>query len=173
MQFIRRLCQSLGLFNAHQTPSLRHTWDVVCQAISNLQTLPVKIPHAGHYEWVGDPDERPPKWLWDSQDYCTVESNAERLAEGYIAVSYTWGRWKCGETQISGTDWSVPQLKDECNFNLKTLQDILHDIPSCRYFWVDVLCINQGDEKELEEEIAKQGAIFAQTRGDDNVSVDH
>lgn len=165
MQFIRRLCETLGLYNATQIPPFRPLWTVECRTIQNLQTTPSKIPHAGQYEWVGDRDERPPKWLWDSQEYCTVEATKERLDEGYIAISYTWGRWKCGETSVPGTTWPVPLLREECKFNLKTLQDILHCIPSCRYFWVDVLCINQANDEELRQEISKQGSIFAQARG--------
>lgn len=162
MQNIRQLCDTLGLLEPPST-SLRHAWHVEHQSISHLHAFPAKLPHAGRYEWAGERDERPPKWLWDSQEYCTVEATADRLMEGYIAVSYTWDRWLHGTTRVAGTDWAVPVLK-ECRLNLKTLRDLLHRMPGSRYFWIDVLCINQEDVEEKREEIAKQGAIFAQAR---------
>ncbi len=163
MVYIRSLCENLGLFMASEPSPLRHVWSVQRQSITSLQTLPTKLSHAGRYNWAGSPDERPPKWLWDSREFRTVEANETILAEGYIAVSYTWGRWMCGKTKISGTEWHVPQV--DCNFKLSTLQQILSEIPYCRYFWLDVLCIDQDDCEAKKEEIAKQGAIFARARG--------
>src|SRR5438046_1826073 len=93
--------ETLGFWRPDEIPSTSHVWEV--QSIpANELDLPPKLPHAGKYEWVGGQDLSPPKWLWDSHRSTTVRTS-EILphAQGYIAVSYTWGRWKIGEKKES------------------------------------------------------------------------
>ena len=44
------------------------------------------------------------------------------------------------------------------------LKSILCAIPGCRYFWVDVWCIDQDNEIEKQKEIAKQASIFGNAK---------
>lgn len=153
--------ETLGFWRPNETPSIRHAWDLQGAPAKELESPP-KLNHAGKYEWVGNQDCRPPKWLWDSHRSITVRtSDISPQFDGYIAVSYTWGRWKVGETKFSGTPWPVPALDPTCKLEISRLKSVLRDIPCSRYFWVDVLCIDQSNPEELREEIAKQGAIFA------------
>ncbi|KAF3089326.1 hypothetical protein TWF569_003189 [Orbilia oligospora] len=68
-------------------------WDIEVETASDLKVLPTKISHSGPYEWIGEKSSEPPKWLWDSEAKKTVRATKKMLKEGYIAVSYTWGRW--------------------------------------------------------------------------------
>ena len=143
--------------------SIRHAWEVETVPADQLE-LPKKLLHAGKYRWIGRQNLDPPKWLWDSQESCTIRASESSLADGYTAVSYTWGRWKIGERMEAGTPWPIPILDPQCAFNLDKLKMIMKKMRCCRYFWVDVLCIDQSNPREREEEIAKQGAIFANAK---------
>src|SRR5947207_7270675 len=98
----------LGLLQPNQNPSKRHAWEIKCKPPEALHELPPKLPHAGKYEWLGHQNLDPPKWLWDSLIAKTVPATEGCLRKGYIAVSYTWGRWKVGEEMRDGTSWAVP-----------------------------------------------------------------
>jgi hypothetical protein len=91
--------------------------------------------------------------------------------EGYIAISYAWGRWRVGWQEVPGALWPVPSIRSTnhdfpgvvCKFSITELLRILRRMPGRRFVWIDVLCIPQNVEslkKEKAEEIAKQGAIF-------------
>lgn len=136
-------------------------WVVDLQSPEQLRKLPEKMPHSGNYEWLGPEQTGSPKYLWDSVLSETVLATPERLQQGYIAVSYTWGRFKEGYGRVNGTPWNVPVIKpDVFGEMLNQLKGIMTGIPACRYFWVDVLCINQDDMNQKKEEIAKQASIF-------------
>jgi hypothetical protein len=140
---------------------LKLDWTVESKPPSDLHVLPKKFGHTGDYEWIGPEAGGSPKWLWDSRLSRTVRADAECLRDGYIAVSYTWGRWKIGEQFAGGTAWSLPQVNAAVFEDmLPSLKQIVASIPSSRYFWIDVLCINQDDPTELRKEISKQAAIF-------------
>lgn len=116
-----------------------------------------------------------PKWLYDSITDQTVRAEDYMFEQGFLAISYTWGRWrlKGGWHQEPGTRWNVPTILRhqagnpiECKFDMAKLKELLCRMPDVRYFWIDVLCINQGDQNpEKNEEIAKQGAIFKAAKG--------
>ncbi|KAK6501021.1 hypothetical protein TWF506_003776 [Arthrobotrys conoides] len=137
------------------------TWDIEIETASDLKILPTTIPHSGSYEWIGKKSSEPPKWLWDSQERKTVRTTKNILKEGYIAISYTWGRWaQRGQwRKIPGVPWKIPVVKPG-HGDVEDLIPILSDIPAARYFWVDAFCINQTDVNEKKQEIAKQGSIF-------------
>jgi hypothetical protein len=140
-------------------------WVVDLQSPSQLRTLPAKLAHSGHYEWLGPEGTGSPKYLWDSDLSQTVLATPERLQQGYIAVSYTWGRFKERYGPVNGTPWNVPVIKSSVfGQMLNQMKDIMAVIPVCRYFWVDVLCINQDDENQKKEEIAKQASIFGNAK---------
>lgn len=160
------LCQKLGLWNPHTYPSAFHIWDIQSKPIRELTVFPHKLPHAGNYDWIGVPLRDPPKWLWDSVERRSILVDPRNVPE-YVAVSYTWGRWRNeGEdTYVPGTDWAQPVINPtSCDLSHAELKSALSQIPGIRYFWVDVLCIHQTDEKERAIEINKQGQIFAQAK---------
>ena len=136
---VERVMENVGLRG-----NKSDTWDVGLRSVESLQTLPPRLPHAGTYEWIGKPNPEPPLRLWDSKESCTVQATKERLSQGYIAVSYTWGRWMIGERREDGTTWKLPIVS---SFKLAELKAILKRAPH-RYFWVDVLCINQSNPAE-------------------------
>jgi hypothetical protein len=136
-------------------------WIVRSFPPEDLDTLPDKRGHSGEFEWIGQEDTRRPKWLWDTREARTVPVSEACIDEGYIVISYTWGRWRAGTRKEEGTSWSLPEIRaDVCGDMMQSLKQIMATIPASRYFWVDVLCINQDDAAEKEEEIAKQAAIF-------------
>ena len=146
---------------SHTEEALKADFELTSHAISSLAVLPAPIAHAGKFDYIGTENNGRPRWLWDSQTGTTVEATPERLQEGYVAVSYTWGRFRDGSVLYheSGTPWGVPKMK-ECGFKMRQLKDVLCNVPNVRYFWVDVLCINQQKGEERSAEIAKQGSIF-------------
>ena len=124
---------------------------------------------------MGVENKGKPKWLYDSLTDQTVRAEDYMFKQGFCAVSYTWGRWrlKDGWHQEPGCRWNVPTIirhqpgnPVECKFRMAELKEVLRRMPDVRYFWIDVLCINQDDQSpEKNEEIAKQGAIFKEARG--------
>lgn len=151
-------CESLGLGIAAGDGALVHRWEIDSRSVDDLPGFPSKLPHAGRYQPIGQVSNERPKWLWDARKSETVLASQHEIDEGYVAVSYTWGRWQDGTSRQLGTLWEIPTTN--CDFDLAELKHVLSRIRQTRYFWVDVLCINQEDEDELRQEIAKQGAIF-------------
>ena len=155
--------------------SIASGWNVTDYPIEQLTLLPRKIEHPGGSRYIGVENKGKPKWLYDSVTNKTVRAEDYMFEQGYMAVSYTWGRWrlKGGWHQELGTPWDVPTILRhqpgnpiECKFDMAELKEVLRRMPDVRYFWIDVLCINQGDQNpEKDEEIAKQGAIFKEARG--------
>lgn len=163
--YVLQLCETLGLWESKENPAGRHMWNVERKAIQTLDAFPMRLPNTGMYHLREHQNLGPPMWLWDSHNSCTVAADSKNLEEGYVAVSYTWGRWQIGEKMEAGTAWEVPVVDPiECGFDISQLKTILSNIPCARFFWVDVLCINQKDPEEMSEEIAKQGAIFAEAK---------
>ncbi|KIW17988.1 hypothetical protein PV08_02274 [Exophiala spinifera] len=148
-----------------QTFNVDLNWVVKMRSPAELTILPTKIQHSGNYPWLGPQQTGSPNCLWDSEVSETVLATPERLQEGYIAVSYTWGRYKERYDPVDGTPWRVPIIKsDVFPGMLDQLKRILASIPASRYFWVDVLCINQDDGDQKAEEIAKQASIFGNAK---------
>lgn len=159
-------------------------WHVSLRDVAQLHTLPEKKPHSGSFDdWIGEEPIAFPDYLWDARKGRTIKATDSQLNEGYIAVSWTWGRYQLRDADgpdgkkwraARGVPWRVPcfdkvdifgQRKDR----LTALKWVLHTIKSHRYFWVDILCINQNNDveaqKERDREIAKQAKIFSFARG--------
>lgn len=153
---------------AHIRTLCVHHWKVSTANVCNLEAVPLKKTHPGTFEWCGTEDTRAPKWLWDSDPRSsrTVEATEERLQDGYIAISYTWGRWKDGSQAQDGTPWKLPRI-DPMVFAamLTQLKKLMRDISWNRYFWVDVLCIDQENKEKRNEEVSKQASIFGKAKG--------
>lgn len=149
-------------------------WAVKSMPVSQLSVNDdLHSNHSGAFDWIGKEAVATPKYLWDSREGRTVTTTKEMLQEGYIAISWTWGRYqrrsqdcflerKSRGVGAFGRRWNVPQLpvgpsgKDV----LSDLKVCLKSIETCRYFWVDLLCINQHKSYEKKQEIAKQASIF-------------
>ena len=158
-EYLKAFTKDLGLLSQRNQPT--PTWEIQIDHVEHLIPLPPRLPHSGNYEWIGQPGRGNPRWLWDSHESRTVRANESSLWEGYVAISYTWGRWQKGQRSESGTFWPLPTFDPKkCDYDLSYLKAIMKGIPAVRYFWVDVLCIDQTDVKEREEEVAKIGAIF-------------
>jgi hypothetical protein len=176
----RSLASALGLGEPGSYPGFR--WQVAAHSYADLAPgrlqLPGKHQHSGKFDWVGPEKIDLPKYLWDNVTFATVEATPERLRR-YCAVSWTWGRYQKGYAtgnpewrNTRGVDWRVPKLPMVRSpffrkpvDRLTHLKHLLCHIKAFRYFWVDVLCINQGAdtaaEAEKKSEIAKQAQIFA------------
>lgn len=152
-------------------------WDVTSCPAEDL-VPPKKIDHPGAGRYIGTELKGKPKWLWDSHKKSTVRSTDDMFDDGFVAVSYTWGRWREDWRKISGTPWLVPSIQKHnpdypnmvCNFDIEQLMDVLCRMKHVRYFWIDVLCIPQNpqtpeEKQEKDTEIAKQGAIFKDANG--------
>lgn len=148
-------------------------WKPTSHPIEKLTTLPVRIDHPGAERYIGSELKGRLKYLWDNNTGTTVLATNEIFDQSYVAVSYTWGRWKDDWYRVKRTLWDVPSIRSKspaspkvvCNLIMRQLTDILRRMPNVRYFWIDVLCIPQKPsnakmERVKEEKIAKQGAIF-------------
>ena len=148
-------------------------YDVTDHPIEQLTSLPQKIEHPGASPYIGVENEGKPKRLYDSLTDQTVLAEDWMFKLGFVAVSYTWGRWRVGWHQEHGTPWQVPTIVRhksdnpvECKFQMAELKKVLRRMPDVRFFWIDVLCIDQSNKgPEKDQEIAKQGAIFKEARG--------
>lgn len=164
-----------GATNSNR-PNDELAWDVRDVPVSEL-TLPKHHEHSGNgrFEWIGQENHFPANHLWDSKTGKTVFATPNVLREGYIAVSWTWGRFQAKNgfqkqfLKVGGTDWRVPSLPKGTSGHelLDDLKACLRKVPNYRYFWVDVLCIDQGfgSGRERQAEIEKQAKIFADAAG--------
>ena len=160
---LTKYCRDLGLWSDREKRPLHHL-EIQRRPLEALNELPSKLPHAGKYTSAGGEHLGMPRWLWDSKMSKTVTADQTTLEDGYVAVSYTWGRWRSGKVTQPGTRWQVP-ITAGCDFNISTLKSLLQESEISRYFWIDVLCIDQDNPAEVREEVAKQGAIFGSAKG--------
>lgn len=94
----------------------------------------------------------------------------------YIAISYTWGRWRLrpGERSdvsavaIEGVTWPVPRV-DPSHFSAAEFANVLMKLNTLlpktarkvEFVWVDVACIDQNPgSKDSALEIGRQAKIF-------------
>ena len=152
--------------------------EIEYDSVSNLR-FPSRRSHSGQFDWIGKESEALPSYLWDSRTKETVSATPEMLHEGYIAVSWTWGRYQKtnGNKKLTrksrGTPWEVPLVwPDDKHEVFYRRYDLVHDLKAClasisryRYFWVDIFCINQQEESEKQREIRKQANIFGSAKG--------
>jgi hypothetical protein len=153
-------------------------WVVKTAHISNIKRHPKKYDHSGSFDWIGRQSTGLPKWLWDAKSESTVSAaDPEVFNQGYTAVSWTWGRYQDGNKtrRTRGTPWRVPvdrsgvkpTLISKLKRNLVALYrgKAAENSERFRYYWVDVLCINQDHEHEKIQEIKKQASIFGNASG--------
>ena len=140
--------------------------------MGSIKRLPLRQSHSGSFDWIGRNNGGLPKYLWDSKNNETRSATPDVLQQGYIAVSWTWGRYQSKKgaqkqtRHTHGTSWNVPVTAIYGHGELlRILKRNLQKIKSHRYFWVDVLCINQDDEVEKRIEIEKQANIFGNADG--------
>ncbi|KAF2729338.1 hypothetical protein EJ04DRAFT_589252 [Polyplosphaeria fusca] len=104
-----------------------------------------------------------PRFLWDIEACCTMDTLLIEPRPDYIAISHTWGRWATGErVSIEGVSWLIPT---NTRFDVEDLPQILKRAPgNIRYIWLDLLCIPQDGSKIGAQEIARQAKIFRGAR---------
>lgn len=166
---VRKYVKELGLISSAGSPELAESmeWTVENGNVSSLASLPDHEKHSGSFEWIGQEREKYPTYLWDSHEDRTIWATADILEQGYIAVSWTWGRYQKrdpdGEKEFrpsSSVRWQLPVIPEEGPDLIRALKTCLRTIREYRYFWVDVLCIHQQKEDEKLHEIEKQAGIF-------------
>ncbi|KAI0192940.1 hypothetical protein EV127DRAFT_490148 [Xylaria flabelliformis] len=166
-------------------------WQVLLSPIEEL-TLSQKIIHPQvaqlHIDKKASSKESTrPRYPYDRHLGKVVPAKDFMFEDGFVAISYAWGRFRFGEPgksdkrhqrDVPGCLWPVPiiELKKQkypyikSKFDIEELMGLLRRMPGRRYFWVDVLCINQypktkEEMAEEKEEIDKQAAIFADAAG--------
>ena len=170
---VRRYVKDLGLaFASRPDQAERIEWNVEKGSLSKLR-LPNREKHSGAFEWIGQEKDKYPTYLWDSCEDNTVLAVPARLEEGYIAVSWTWGRYQKHQNgqpvfrKSNTVPWELPVIPAEGRQPdlIRALKDCLKKIRGYRYFWVDVLCLHQQKEDEKRHEIEKQAGIFGGAEG--------
>ena len=171
---VRKYVEELGLVSTASRPdgAKRIEWKVEKCSVARLH-LPDHEKHSGAFEWIGEEKEKYPTYLWDSRDDNTVQAIPAILKEGYIAVSWTWGRYQKQQNdqpvfrKSSTVPWELPVIPVEGRQPdlIRALKDCLKKIRGYRYFWVDVLCLHQQKEDEKRHEIEKQAGIFGGAQG--------
>lgn len=127
----------------------------------------------------------PDNWYGTSHDRKLVQNPR------YVAISYTWGRWRLKTAEkpevrpltILDGAWEVPRVRPEC-FETKSLKMMINSVCKysegmqtgrlafcCRlqahrsianYVWLDIACIDQRDEsQEGAFEVGRQVPIFS------------
>jgi hypothetical protein len=102
----------------------------------------------------------PSYFLWDRLEEKTITIQDLTDRPHYVAISYTWGRWKIDVplVAVSGTPW---QVLLNTRFNVVDLARILRLISlSHRYIWLDLLCIPQDHSRLAKIEISRPATIF-------------
>lgn len=75
-------------------------------------------------------------------------------APKYIAISYTWGDVAVNSNiLINGKRMNV---RSNCEYVLRQTRPYIKD----GYLWIDAVCINQNDNDEKSDQVAKMGEVF-------------
>lgn len=106
----------------------------------------------------------PPKRLFDVDDMKTVlyEDVVDDVKKrGYMCVSHVWGdrqMYTADELDIlGGVTWLIP-LSDPNKFGR------MADTVKClggKYMWLDIVCMNQDKQHEIDEEVPFMGDYYA------------
>lgn len=113
-----------------------------------------------HYHRIDDPSQIRLFSIIPRQDRKRIHLKLELVSinevEGrYEAVSYMWGS-QSPERHII-VDGKTLRLRDNIWRCLKHLRD--HELTRSR-LWIDSICINQNDEQEKSQQVAKMAQIF-------------
>jgi hypothetical protein len=98
----------------------------------------------------------------------TFSSSLSSRTPDYSALSYTWGcPFPEDEDSSDVKDWESPTRQIVCNdqqfYVARNLYDALQEFVRRGWFgfyWIDSLCINQGDVLERNAQVAIMGDIF-------------
>ena len=114
-----------------------------------------------------------------SLEWQPIGTYGNHKSPAYIALSYTWGRWKLDRKNypsapalhISGISWDIPPV-DENLFTVRRMQSVLDKITQrtgIDFVWLDVACIDQRENSAQGAlEIGRQAKIF---RGAEHVFI--
>lgn len=95
----------------------------------------------------------------DIKVHCRLTAWPKASAPAYTAISYTWGDPRLLATIL--VNGKRMEVRRNC-------EDVLRHPcwggGASGYFWVDAICINQGDNKEKGAQVAGMGAVFRDAR---------
>ncbi|KAJ3127418.1 hypothetical protein HK098_006407 [Nowakowskiella sp. JEL0407] len=91
-----------------------------------------------------------------------TDENAQQIIQdgGYAIVSHVWGRISSAVVSFNGVNWRVPTSSQEkIDSILRHAQEAGH-----LWLWMDILCIDQGNETEKLSEMPKMGNYYKNAR---------
>ena len=86
---------------------------------------------------------------------CKLTTWDVEVAPPYHAISYTWGPEEPTETIL--LDQGVAAVRKNC---ADVLRQLIY-FKSCRYYWLDAICIDQANVMEKNAQVAMMGSIFS------------
>jgi hypothetical protein len=92
----------------------------------------------------------------DEQASCTLEIKSLQESPVYEALSYAWGDPRVLRSiKLQGLEWYLTT-------NLEAALRYLRDPVDEKIFWIDAICINQGDSAERTSQVQMMGDIYSQ-----------
>lgn len=83
----------------------------------------------------------------------------------YNAISYTWGRWELPgghSLSVHEVSWKVPAVSPEC-FTVAEFRNMIRRASrDADFVWIDVACIDQGNNAVKMAEVGRQAQIFSE-----------
>jgi hypothetical protein len=94
--------------------------------------------------------------------FCRLETFSREMSPAYSALSYTWDDAEGPETASQPADDAETCIFLEGRrMNVKSnLHHALLRLPSCSYWWIDALCINQIDIIERNTQVSIMNNIY-------------
>lgn len=125
--------------------------DTVCSRDASIYRhtpLPDPSTHIRLLELV-DPET----WEQDGKQ-CRLAIWPLKEAPAYHAISYTWGNpAPTHRVPVDGSDLRIPK-------NTSDVLDQLAYFRTSRYYWIDAICIAQGDIAEKNDQVAIMGEVY-------------
>jgi hypothetical protein len=77
--------------------------------------------------------------------------------KGYVAISHVWGERKVYRAKKPGIDWGIPISDTD---KLSRMITFVTELKK-EYCWMDILCMNQDKQDEINQEIPFMGDYYA------------
>ena len=104
----------------------------------------------------------PPHSSFNISIFCRLETFSREISPAYSALSYAWDETEGSETASqSAKDAETFIFLEGRRMNVKSnLHYALLRLPSCSYWWIDALCINQMDITERNTQVSIMHNIY-------------